>query len=143
MDATTKRYDSRLPVDAFGNDKRITCMRTKFNRDGTSVLQVEIESLKPTQGIYEMDEVEDFSSSSNSEVRSSSRQEFRQVIDINSVQKIKPEIDESQLMPLIEPINNIRHEKVHNVQQIDKEFGAHLDTQRVEKVIDDDRGRTG
>lgn len=140
VDATTKRYDSRLPVDAFGIDKRITCMRTKFNKDGSSVLQVEIESLKPTRGIYEMDEVEDFSSSSSKEVRTSSRQEFRQVVDINSVQKIKPEIDESQLQPLIQPVNNIKHEKIHNVQQIDKEFGAHLDTQRVEKVIDDDRG---
>ncbi len=36
-------------------------MRTKFNKDGTSILQVEIESLKPTQGVYELDEVDDFS----------------------------------------------------------------------------------
>ena len=59
-DNESKRFDSRLPVAAFGIDKKITCMRTKFNQDGTSMLQVEIESLKPTRGIYELDEVDDF-----------------------------------------------------------------------------------
>ncbi len=127
-DTETKRFDARLPVAAFGIDKRITCMRTKFNKDGTSLLQVEIESLRPTRGIYEMDEVDDFSSGSmQSSTTRSATHEYRQVVDINSVHHIK----EAPSVSFIEPVvqSTVRTERNFQLKQAD----------RVEKVIDDDQ----
>lgn len=137
------RYDSRLPVAAFGIDKKVTNMRTKFNKDGTSIIQIEIESLKPTRGVYELDEIEDFNYGHGSikEINISSKassQEIRQVVDINSVHRIKDE-SSSHYHELVEPINNVKTEKTVLVNQVSKEFGGSLDSQRIEHVIDDDR----
>lgn len=140
IDTDTKRFDSRLPVAAFGIDKKITCMRTKFNKDGTSMLQVEIESLKPTRGIYELDEIEDFNQNSMKEVhsRTNSSHEIRQVVDINSVHHVK-ETPNPQMIQLMQPVHNLKTEKNFNIHHVDKELGTSLDSQRFEKIIDDDQ----
>lgn len=39
-----------IPVGEFGIEKQVKSIRTKFNKDGTSVLQIDIESTKPSKG---------------------------------------------------------------------------------------------
>ena len=140
----SQRYDSRLPVAAFGIDKKVTNMRTKFNKDGTSIIQIEIESLKPTRGVYELDEIEDFTNGHGGSIKeinisskSNSTHEVRQVIDINSVHRIKDE--SNHVTEMVQPINHMKTEKSVLVTQVNKEFGGSLDSQRIEHVIDDDR----
>ena len=144
-----KKYDNRLPVGDFGIDKKIKSMRTKFNKDGTSVLQIDIESTKPTRGIYEVDEIEEFtvkepksqsdssSSSSSSFVRkessTSSSSEYRQVVDINSVHKVK---DETRIVH-VQPVVNAYAEKNVLKVEVNKELGL-KSAKRIEDIIDDE-----
>ena len=133
--------DLNLPVAAFGIDKKITSMRTKFNKDGSSMLQIEIESLKPTRGIYELDEIEDFQHGSIKEINgaqtATSTHEYRQVVDINSVHRVKEDQQQRQVIQIVQPVNNVKQERSVVVHQVSRELGLSLDSKRVEKVIDD------
>ena len=131
-----RRYDTRLPVGDFGVDKRITSMRTKFNKDGSSVLQIDIESTKPTKGIYDVDEVEDI------QRLPIQNQNHRQRIDINSVHRVNgsdssdsPSKIHQQIIHITQPVHK---EKNVLITQINKEFGSDIDLKRVEKVVDDE-----
>lgn len=157
-DETSKRYDTRLPVGDFGIDKKIKSMRTKFNKDGTSVLQIDIECTKPTKGIYEVDEIEEFTINETqlADQRQSLRpasydgrreisqvnREIRQVVDINSVHRVNDEETESQRNALLklEPTTTTNIIKEKNVLkvEINKELGADLKIRRFEDVIDDE-----
>lgn len=101
------RYDPRLPVGAFGIDKQIKSMRTKFNRDGTSVLQIDIESTRPSRGVYEVDEIEEFTVNEKLDQQQDRLNggEFRRVVDINSVHRV----DNPQQQPSIINIPGVRH----------------------------------
>lgn len=129
-----KRFDSRLPVGDFGIDKKIRSMRTKFNKDGTSVLQIDIESTKPVKGVYEVDEIEELTC--NEPIVDKPKSAHRQVIDINSVHRLS-----EQTVHRIDqlPINNVYREKnIVNIA-INKEIGADFDIKRIEDVVDDER----
>lgn len=90
--ATGRTFDPRLPIGAFGIDKQIKSMRTKFNRDGTSVLQIDIESTRPTRGVYEVDEIEEFTVNEKLDATNNggpqATTELRRVVDINSVHRV-------------------------------------------------------
>ena len=139
---TRQSIDTNLPIGDFGIDKRVTSMRTKFNADGTSILQIDIESTMPTRGVYEIDEIEElnnrdsavkFSTTGSSAKTFSQTSEFRQVVDINSVHRVNRESSDNQrqVIQIIQPINNIKQEKNVVVHQISKEFGLNLDSKRV------------
>lgn len=142
--SSKQNVETSLPIGDFGIDKRITSMRTKFNADGSSVLQIDIESTMPTRGLYEIDEIEvntgHAATSTASSHQTYSSSEFRQVVDINSVHRVNRDPAEvnrqqQQLIQIVQPIHNIKQEKSVVYQQINKEFN--LDSKRVEKVLDD------
>jgi len=131
------RMEAKLPIGDFGIDKRVTSMRTKFNADGTSILQIDIESTMPTSGVYEVDEIVEEGSMNKSfnTHHHASTSEFRQVVDINSVHRVTDPNQQRQVIQIVQPINNLKQEKSVVVHQVNKEFG--MDSKRVEKVIDD------
>ena len=129
-------------------------MRTKFNPDGTSVLQIDIESTKPTRGIYEVDEIEEFTVNEPTSPKtapsheayrresssSTSSSEFRQVIDINSVHTVK-ENNDATSHPAIATTNTFIDKKFVKVE-VNKTLGTATDllkaARRIENVLDDD-----
>jgi hypothetical protein len=134
-------------------------MRTKFNKDGTSVLQIDIESTKPTRGIYEVDEIEEFTVNeapssneadrrreSTSSNNSSSTSEFRQVIDINSVHTVKEPSErqqqqqqqQQQIQPNItNTIIDKKFVKIETTKTINAE-NLLKTARRIENIVDDD-----
>ncbi|CAF0712705.1 unnamed protein product [Brachionus calyciflorus] len=133
-DFEPKRFDSRLPIGDFGIDKKIRSMRTKFNKDGTSVLQIDIESTKPIKGVYEVDEIEELTC--NEPLNQDYRLSHRQVIDINSVHRIN---EENKTEKYDKPIHNLYKDKnIVNIE-INKELGSDLKIRRIEDVVEDDR----
>jgi hypothetical protein len=144
-------YDKRLPVGNFGIDKNIKSMRTKFRQDGSSFIQIDIESTKPTSGVYEVDEFEEYVVKPQQAQHrteyvidhhdAKNRQEYRQVIDINSVYRIPPtattKIDVPITTTTTTTTNNVHHEKNILVFEINKEIGTDYKIERQENVIDD------
>ena len=123
-------------------------MRTKFNKDGTSVLQIDIESTKPTRGIYEVDEIEEFTVNeptsphdSNETNSSNGTNEFRQVIDINSVHTVK-ETSSGEETPQSAVTNTYVDKKFVKVE-VNKKIGGDLKTaKRIENVVDDESDKS-
>ena len=135
-DFEPKRFDSRLPVANFGIDKKIRSMRTKFNKDGTSVLQIDIESTKPIKGVYEVDEIEELTCTEpvDAHAAKSSYDRRRQVIDISTVNRFG-----EQSVHTVDqlPIRNVYKDKnVVNIA-INREIGNEFDIKRIEDVLDD------
>ncbi len=130
----------RIPVGDFGIDKHVKSIRTKFNKDGTSVLQIDIESTKPTKGIFEIDEIEEFTLNqklpghhqSSIEIDTDS---IRQVVDINSVQTVRQAVSPSQRLELLE--YNFKKDREQRVYETERELGSELSIQRIEDVLDD------
>ncbi|RNA44605.1 microtubule-actin cross-linking factor isoforms 1 2 3 5-like [Brachionus plicatilis] len=132
-DCEPRRFDPRLPVAHFGIDKKIRSVRTKFNKDGTSVLQIDIESTKPVKGVYEVDEIEEVTCTEPIDSAEQSTQ--RQVVDINSVHCVSEQQQQTQ----VAASNFVRDKNVVNIA-INKEIGARVfDIERIEDVLDEDR----
>jgi hypothetical protein len=128
--STSNNKKQQIPHGDFGIDKKVKSIRTKFNRDGTSVLQIDIESTKPSKGIFEIDEIEEFTLNQHLE-----QQQERQVIDINSVNRVNQRCPSPLKIEEMEV--NLKHEKATSVQEFNKVLGADLTIKRIEDVIDD------
>ena len=143
-------YDRRLPVGNFGIDKHIKSMSTKFRQDGLSVLQVDIESTQPTKGVYEVDEIEEYTikpekikNEYSIDHQDSTTTTHRQVIDINSVYHIPPSSQPAPSttkidVPIFNTSSNHVHEKNILVVDINKEIGSNFKIERQEHIIDDE-----
>ena len=142
-------YDKRLPVGNFGIDKQIKSMHTKVRQDGSSVLQIDIESTQPTRGIYEVDEIEEYTLKPPQQANHKSEYviehqdttSHRQVIDINSVHRIPSTASATATTSKIDvPLVSSNHFYDKNVLvfEINKEIGANYKIDRQEHIIEDD-----
>jgi hypothetical protein len=128
----------RIPVGDFGIDKHVKSIRTKFNKDGTSVLQIDIESTKPTRGIFEIDEIEEFTLNQRLASQPAAQVDadsVRQVVDINSVQTVRQPVSPPRRVELLEC--NLKKEREQRVYEAESEIGGELSIRRIEDVIDD------
>jgi hypothetical protein len=130
-----------IPVGDFGIDKQVKSIRTKFNKDGTSVLQIDIESTRPTKGIFEIDEIEEFTLNQKlpeQVVTTEQQSQTRQVVDINSVQTVRTRCDSESPTRRIDTLDlNFKKEREQRVHETEREIGGELSIKRIEDVVDD------
>lgn len=96
-------------------------------------------------GIFEIDEIEEFTlnqnvangnQTNNVKLPCSTQ---RQVVDINTIQHVKPAVPELTAFETID--YNYKHDKETHVQVMEKEIGADLRVTRIEDVIEDEQPR--